>query len=1191
MSWLREPDAEPIPGYRLIEPLGSGGFGEVWKCVAPGGLLKAIKFVYGNLNSEDIDAIRADQENRALKRIIDRDVRHPFVLTNEQVIPSSDGELMIVMELADKNLHDVFVEYQSHGLPGIPRGELLTYLTDAAEGLDFMIEKHNLQHLDVKPKNLFLIAGRVKVADFGLVKSLDRSSSSGLMGGITPIYAAPETFKGKISKHSDQYSLAVVYTELLTGKRPFPGKNVRQIALQHLADTPDLSPLPDADRPIVARAMSKKPDDRFPSCRAFIFALRPPADRVATIDLHDTAEPGQPPAAAEANGHVEPVPTDDALAANAPANVSRGEGPSTAFLPGGAKRTKQPAKQVIAPIRSNRPAPARTPSGILRPTLIIGVGAFGRHALLGLRSRLLDRFGAIEQLPAFRFIYLDSDPEAVQKATAGTSEVALSSAEVFPLPLQPVAKYRQRVLEHISEWLPREKLYNIPRSLQAGSVRALGRLAFCDNLLRLQARLRRELLAATQTEHLLQTSQNTGLPTSDNCPRVYVLAAAIDGVSGLLPDLGYALRRQLDQLDFPQAAPTAVIYCGAPLDPATPSSEQANLYACLTELNHYQDSDVSFQAQYDPNGPELSDSGAPFGGIYLTMRKNRTPEAQRECVARLATYLTHDLVTPLGADLDRRRQTEPSPQSAPFRGLGSATVWYPRGLLLHVAARMACARVLANWRYPDQPTALAEIESLVAAATSTEELQPKAILAALDRGAVVPGEGTPGEAVERLLASLEVQAASTTDIGQWSAQALERVKEWAGSGTGHDPDSPWQKSRFFRPLQFAAKRMAEEWAERLTKQVLDVLQYPGHRLANGETAIRRLMHFCDLAIQSWSHDTEKHFESLRPVRDALPAAQAQCCAVGFKLFGGGLQKSLRNFLAQLGQFTRMRMAQDRIECALFFFRALRGELDDRVRDLGFSRQRLKALEQVLTSPVGDWHECASLEENGSPNDAMVLHDPFWEAVQGTGSVEIMLPFGIPDLEETAEQFVASLQDGHVNQLDQELQEKVLAPLGDLLSACTGNTNLLRHLGRPLIEQTANYLSDLLPITDVAQVEFSAAEANGLDLVDRFRRVYHQAAPEVASPDDQRSAAFMLVPDSEAGRTLALNAQRAIPRLQAVFTPSLAEMTICREGDNLTLDELQQLLNYGRLAYQEMAPQPPVSPHARFDVSEWLPVEP
>src|SRR5262249_44348210 len=150
---------------------------------------------------------------------------------------------------------------------------LLGFLDDAAVGLDFLIEKHNLQHLDVKPRNLFYVAERVKVADFGLVKHLERSSGSGLMGGVTPIYAAPETFSNKISKHSDQYSLAVVYVELLTGKRPFNGKNVRQLALQHMTEAPDLGMLPEADRAVVAKALSKDPDERFSSCTAFIRAL------------------------------------------------------------------------------------------------------------------------------------------------------------------------------------------------------------------------------------------------------------------------------------------------------------------------------------------------------------------------------------------------------------------------------------------------------------------------------------------------------------------------------------------------------------------------------------------------------------------------------------------------------------------------------------------------------------------------------------------------------------------------------------------------------------------------------------------------------------------------------------------------------------------------------------------------------
>jgi hypothetical protein len=1179
MSWLREPDAEPIPGYRLIEPLGAGGFGEVWKCTAPGGILKAIKFVYGNLQSEDVDAIRAEQEQKALERA--KLVRHPFVLSMD-LIKVIEGELIIVTELADKSLYDLFVEYQSKGLPGIPRAELLRCLSDAADGLDFMIEKHSLQHLDVKPRNLFLMSDRVKVADFGLVKSLERSSSSGIMGGVTPIYAAPETFKGRISKHSDQYSLAIVYVELLTGKRPFQGKNVRQIALQHLADPPDLTMLPEADRPIVARALAKKPDDRFPSCKAFVNALSPPMQgSMPVVDL-DAADLGGPPVPLDA------PPTGVMDLADVAASPAADEGPATDVL------DQEPRPDISLgqrPVdRRKRVAPPRTAGGILRPTVVIGVGAFGRLALLGLRSRLLDRFGDIEQLPAFRFLYLDSDPDASRKATAGTSEVALTSAEVFPLPLQPVAKYRQRVLEHLGEWLPREKLYSIPRSLQAGPHRALGRLAFCDNFLRLQARLRRELTGATQTDALLATAENSGLSAADNCPRVFVLASATDGVSGLLTDLGYAVRRQLDLLDFPHAATVAVIYCGAPFDPATPVTEQANLYATLTEINHFHDDGVPFQAKYDPNGPLFADHGPAFGSVYLTLRRDRTPDSLRECVARLATYLMHDLATPLGADLDRRREADPPPDAVPFRAFGTATVWYPRGLLLHVAARMACARMLGHWRAPDPPTAPTEAEAAANAATTAAGLSPEAMLADLDRVASVPGEGTPAEAVERLLASLEVQAASTSDAGQWSAQALERVKEWAGSGAVHDADSPWQKSRFFRPLQLAAKQLAEDCVKRMTADVLSILQHPGHRLANGEAAIRKLIDFADQGIAVWAQQADRHFETLRPVRDSLPAAQGHCCAGGFSLFGGGVQRALRNFIAQLGQFARLRIAQDRLECGLFFFRSLRGELDDRLRDLGFSRQRLKALEQVLVAPVGDWRD-QTAHKNGATDESLDLLDPFWEAVQRTGSVEIILPFGIPDLEETAAQFVASLQPEHVRQLDEELQEKVLAPLGDLLSACTGNANLLRHLGRPLIEQTATFLSALLPISDVAQVEFSAAESRGIDLAQRLRKVYAQAAPESGPADDARSAAFLLVPDSEAGRTLAETARRALPRLQPVYTPSPAEMTICREGDNLTLVELGDILNYARRAYQEMAPQPPTSPHSRFDVAEWLPLEP
>src|SRR5205807_7792463 len=133
-----------------------------------------------------------------------------------------ENQLLIITELADKSLLDRYMECHGAGLPGIPRDELLGYMRDAAEALDYMSATHGLQHQDVKPQNLLLLAGRIKVADFGLVKELVGTRVTAT-GGATPVYAPPEAYDGWISRFSDQYSLAIVFQELLTAVRPFPG--------------------------------------------------------------------------------------------------------------------------------------------------------------------------------------------------------------------------------------------------------------------------------------------------------------------------------------------------------------------------------------------------------------------------------------------------------------------------------------------------------------------------------------------------------------------------------------------------------------------------------------------------------------------------------------------------------------------------------------------------------------------------------------------------------------------------------------------------------------------------------------------------------------------------------------------------------------------------------------------------------
>ncbi len=269
MAVEKRPDAEPIRGYRLIERLGAGGFGEVWKCEAPGGICKAIKFVYGNLNGLDNNSAHAEEELRAFQLI--KSIRHPFLLSMDRVEIVA-GELVIVSELADQNLHELWEHYLTQGRQGIPREELLGYLTEAAEVLDLLNQKFDLQHLDVKPANLFLVSNHVKVADFGLVNSLLEAVTDKL-SAVTPLYAAPELFLGKLGRRCDQYSLGIVYQELLTGTLPFQGKNLRQLLLQHTQEEPDLQALPPHDRVTVGRALAKNPEHRFASCLEFI--LRP----------------------------------------------------------------------------------------------------------------------------------------------------------------------------------------------------------------------------------------------------------------------------------------------------------------------------------------------------------------------------------------------------------------------------------------------------------------------------------------------------------------------------------------------------------------------------------------------------------------------------------------------------------------------------------------------------------------------------------------------------------------------------------------------------------------------------------------------------------------------------------------------------------------------------------------------------
>jgi hypothetical protein len=1212
MSYLREPNAEPIPGYRLIAPLGSGGFGEVWKCEAPGGIVKAMKFVYGNLNSLDVDAHRAEQELHALQRI--RDVRHPFVCSLDR-IEIVGGELVIVMELAEKTLHDLFLECQAAGLIGIPRDDLLRYLRDAAEALDHMNEKHKLQHLDVKPRNLFLISDRVKVADFGLVKHLELLSGSGLLGGVTPLYAAPETFNGKISDRSDQYSLAIVYQELLTGHRPYVAKNVRQMVQAHLESEPDVRALPEAERSVVQRALAKDPAKRFPSCMAFVRALytaRHPARKPQAPDAVLVGQGHRPKSMAET---LDDIMLDDL----------DGAGPDAEPVP---PRPPRGADEIDMEVSQLGVTVVQPQTGALRPTVVVGVGSFGRKALLELRCRFLDRFGDLSKIPLLRFLCLDADPEAVHAAVRGAPEVALSRHEVYHLPLQPVGNYRRRSLDHLCEWLPREKLYAMPRSLQTQGSRALGRLAFVDNQQRLLARLRREIQEVTNPDALYQSVSQTGLALRDNTPRVYVLASAGGGGSGLLTDLGYALRRLLVQTRHPDAELTLLLCCGAPTDPATPKPELANVYATLTELNHYSDPSVPFAAQYGVDGQRIVDHGMPFGAVYLLPLAHRSPQALEETVAHLGSYLFHEVTTPLGLRLDHLRHQGLSPEAClartglagPFRSFGTFAVWFPRGLLLRLAARLACRRIADGWLAgQDARSARAvspEIAEFCQGLLADPELQPVRLVPRIEEAArgllLTDLASSPAEALTGLLAQLEEQSSQLVaqeDPGNWSRQALNRVKDWVGGVEREEEMHDWRKTRLNRTLTTAAQTAAVAWGQQVGPALFSVMERAQERVAAAESALTHVQHLCHEAAERQRESVVRQQAQVEQAWRQVEAALVECQAGGggFRLFGGrSNRRLLRAFMEALSHFARQRLAEETTAAVRQFFLSLRGQLEERRRDLGFCRQRLRHLIETLEGTAGTEDDALVGTRPGSDNTPS--HSPvpsteaYWEAIRESATARVVLPDNEQDLERAAIHFLQSLTGEQWLQLDKDLHERVLLPRGGLHGACMSSGDLVRTLAVPLMDEAVSLLGQHLPIMDAAQIlgaelgiladeKHPAGGGNAPELEAQSRSYLARTMPLLARQDGTGQHAFLLVPVSKAGKALALATKQVLPDLQEVKVPGQADLMFCRDQGQLGTHDLQRVFKACRLAYEAVATSPQVSPHARFDLTDWLPLDP
>jgi len=276
--------------YQITAPCGAGSFGIVYRIVDANGKAFALKTITTELDDQALKALQ--NEGARATEVIHENAIRVYYLHDGTKYPEFPPYM--IMEYADGGTLQKSLDERRSSNQLFSNDELRLIFCSLCLGMKAINEK--LVHRDIKPDNILIVNGVLKISDFGLSKVVDQATRSSTLKGINhPKYCAPEAWQGqKNTPAMDMYSMGIVFYEIATLRHPFNPKREGDVfdawRWAHLVSIPENprtwnTDLDDGLDQLIVKMMEKRPERRYPSWDAIIEKLR--SEQVESIHEPD----------------------------------------------------------------------------------------------------------------------------------------------------------------------------------------------------------------------------------------------------------------------------------------------------------------------------------------------------------------------------------------------------------------------------------------------------------------------------------------------------------------------------------------------------------------------------------------------------------------------------------------------------------------------------------------------------------------------------------------------------------------------------------------------------------------------------------------------------------------------------------------------------------------------------------------